>query len=133
MSKTLRELGRDDEGIDAGPLRLVLGETNDLRDELGEVRLVDCDRVSSEELAEEREGFGGERSGVGGSGGGEGIGDSSADDDSLRVETSSKDGDEFSKEDESSLLGRERLCSELLEDLLEETWNLRLEEREWAS
>lgn len=133
LAKTLRELGRDDEGFDAGPLRLVLGETNNLRDEFGEVGLVDGDRVGSEELAEEREGFGGERSGVGGSGGREGIGDSSADDDGLGFKASSKDGDEFSKEDESSLLGRERLGSELLEGLLEETGNLRLEERERTS
>lgn len=41
LTETLCELGCDDEGLDAGPLRLILGETNDLRDELGQVGLVD--------------------------------------------------------------------------------------------
>lgn len=127
-SKALGELGRDNEGLDARSLGLVPSETDDLRDELGEVGLVDGNGVCGEELAQEREGLGGEESGVGGSGGGEGVGDSGTDDDGLGVESSSENSDEFSKEEEASLLGGEGLGSELLEDLLEEAGDLRLKE-----
>lgn len=91
--------------------------------------LVDLERVKREELAKEGKCLGRKEGSGGGSSCGKSLGHANADNGCLGLEAAVEDGAKLAEERETGLLCLDRLGSELLQDLLQETRGLGAKKR----